>query len=219
VHQVNGSTNGPRIRVTINMTVGRDNVGELEFVARLAARNRFNLNFVPLRPYGRAPSELPQTMLSTAEFMKFSEQVQRMREDPEIVASGIRIIHRNMDLFCPAYPDSRWAPFPFNYSECGALTTGFGLCPDGRVNACSFLMGDPEFIGPSLLEVSVQEAWLDPSMEHFRRAEKLGCVGCRFYMQQCEGKCRAMVFAAGGKIRDGKLVGHDRYCYAAAMPC
>ena len=218
VHQVNRSETSREIRVTINMTVARDNIGELEFVARLAARNHFNLNFVPLRPYGRAPTELPQSILSTAEFMKFSEHVQQLREDPEIAASGIRIIHRNMDLFCPDYPDSSTEPFPFNYSECGALTTGFALCPDGHVNACSFLMDDPEFVGPSLLDVSVQEAWLDPSMEHFRRAEKLGCVGCRFYMRQCEGKCRAMVFASGGKILKEKLIGHDPYCFAAAMP-
>ena len=149
--------------------------------------------------------------------MAFSRQVQVMREDPEIRTSGIRIIHRNMDLFCPDYPDSSRQPYPFNYAECGALSTGMGLCLDGRINACSFLMDDPEFVGPSLLEVSVQQAWLDPAMERFRRAEKVGCTDCRFYMRQCEGKCRAMVLTTGGAIRDGKLVGTDPYCYAPLM--
>jgi len=206
-----------KIRVTINMTIGRDNVREVEFVVRLGAKYGYNVNFVPLRPYGRTPSQLPETMLSTEEFMRFSENVQRLREDPEIQASGIRVIHRNMDLFCPDYPDKSQEPYPFNYSDCGALATGFGLCPDGRVNACSFLMNDEEFLGPNMIDVSVQEAWLHPKMEHFRRAKKLGCHGCRFYMRQCEGKCRAMVLAEGGKIENGKLIGRDRYCFAHLM--
>jgi radical SAM protein with 4Fe4S-binding SPASM domain len=205
------------IRVTINMTIARDNVCDLEFVVRFAARHGCNVNFVPLRPFGRTLTDLQGKMLSTREFMEFSKAVQALREDPEIISSGIRIIHRNMDLFCPNYPDKTGIPYPFDYSECGALSTGFGLCPDGRVNACSFLMNVSEFLGPSMLEVSATEAWLHPSMNHFR-AQKVGCGKCRFYRNQCEGKCRAMVLANNGSIKDGRLLGFDPYCFAALMP-
>lgn len=215
-HNHNNPAN--KIRGTINMTVAKDNVSEIEFVMDLAASFGFNLNFVPLRPYGRTLTGLVDSMLSTAEFMDFSEKVQKLRESPCGVNSGIQIIHRNMDLFCPDYPDKTKLPYPFNYSDCGALSTGFGLCPDGRVNACSFLMSDPDFLGPSMLEVSVEEAWLHPRMEIFRRAAKIGCHGCRFYMRQCEGKCRAMVLANGGKIASGKLIGYDPYCFGNLMP-
>lgn len=206
-----------KIRVTINMTVSRDNAGELEYIIRLAAQHGYTVNFVPLRPFGRTVTDLQGDILSTEEFMKFSEQVQRLREDPQIRDSGIRIIHRNMDLFSPDYPDKSSLPYPFNYSECGALSTGMGLCPDGRINACSFLISDPDFVGPNLLDVSVAEAWLDPKMEHFRQARKLGCIGCRFYMRQCEGKCRAMVLANHGRIEGSRLIGHDPYCFARFM--
>lgn len=218
IAQFNKSHSDDKIKVTINMTIARDNVAEVEHVVRLGASYGYNVNFVPLRPYGRTPSCLPETMLSTQEFMEFSRNVQKLRDDPEIHASGIRVIHRNMDLFCPDYPDKSQEPFPFNYSTCGALATGFGLCPDGRVNACSFMMDDPEFVGPSLLEVSVTEAWFHPKMERFRKAMRVGCMGCRFYMHQCEGKCPAMVLAEGGRIEEGRLLGKDRYCFAAFMP-
>jgi radical SAM protein with 4Fe4S-binding SPASM domain len=218
IRQHNQNHLNAKIRVTINMTVAKDNVGEVDFVVRLAASFGFNANFVPLRPYGRTLTDLTGAILSTEEFMKFSENVQRLREDPEIKNSGSRIIHRNMDLFCPDYPDKSALPYPFKYSDCGALSTGFGLCSDGKVNACTFLTSDPDFIGPSMLEVSVQEAWLHPSMEFFRKASKVGCLGCRFYMKQCEGKCRAMVLANDGKITDGKLIGYDPYCFRHLMP-
>lgn len=218
ISEYNIANPGTKIKATINMTVARDNVNEVEFIVRLGADYGYNVNFVPLRPYGRTPSCLPETMLSTEEFMEFSRKVQELREVPEIRSSGIKIIHRNMDLFCPDYPDKSENPYPFNYSDCGALSTGFGLCPDGRVNVCSFLLDDPEFLGPNMKDVSVQEAWLHPRIEHFRRVKKLNCNNCRFYMNQCEGKCRAMVLAEGGRIRNGKLFGNDRYCFRSLMP-
>jgi len=51
----------------------------------------------------------------------------------------------------------------------------------------------------------------------FRRATKVGCSNCRFYRHQCEGKCRAMVLANGGKIANGKLIGRDPYCFGGLM--
>ena len=207
-----------KVQVTVNMTVAKDNVGDVEFVVRTGAEFGWNVNFVPLRPYGRALDGLSKNTMTTRQFMSFSENVQRLRDLPEIKASGIKIIHRNMDLFCQDYPNRDGLPVPFDYSDCGALTTGFGLSPDGHVNACSFLMTDPDFIGPSMVTASVTEAWLHPNMERSRKAQKIGCTGCRFYRKQCEGKCRAMVLANGGRIENGKLLGLDPYCYRAYMP-
>ena len=55
-------------------------------------------------------------------------------------------------------------------------------------------------------------------MEHFRRAKKVGCGGCRFYMNQCEGKCIAMVLANKGRIENASLIGRDPYCFMPLMP-
>lgn len=208
------------IRVTINMTVARDNIGQVPYVIRFAADRRFNTNFVPLRPYGRSLEGLRDQMLSTEEFMELGKLAQSLREDPAIKASGIKIIHKNMDLFCPDYPDRSGEPWPFSYGDCGALTTGWGIGPDGKANACSFLMSDPYFVSDQpLLDDDIQGVWLGEKMEHFRNAKKVSCdCNCRFYHKQCEGMCRAMVLANGGKIDGGKLIGRDPYCFRNLMP-
>jgi radical SAM protein with 4Fe4S-binding SPASM domain len=207
------------IRVTINMTVARDNIDQVPYVIRFAAERGFNTNFVPLRPYGRSLEGLKDQMLSTEEFMGLGRLAQDLREDPVIKASGIKIIHKNMDLFCPDYPDRSGEPWPFSYGDCGALTTGWGIGPDGRANTCSFLMGDPYFVSDKpLLDDDIQGVWLGEKMEHFRSAKKVAChAGCKFYHKQCEGMCRAMVLANGGKIEGGKLIGRDPYCFRHLM--
>jgi radical SAM protein with 4Fe4S-binding SPASM domain len=216
IKEHNESRPDKKIRTTLNMTVGKENSQHVEDIVKMGAKYRCNVNFVPTRPYGRATVD---DLLSTEEFMKFSENVQQLRGDPEVKKSGVKVIHRNMDLFNNNMPDKRKNPLPFNYSSCGALATGFGLSPDGRVNACSFLAGNPEYVGLNLAEsgITVYDAWLDPKMERIRKAERQGCTPCGYYKQQCEGKCLAMVLAEGGKIENGKIIGRDRYCFAPLM--
>lgn len=216
VRKYNEEEKKQNVKVTINTTVAKDNVNEAEHVVRLGAKYGYNVNFTPLRPYGQAISWLGNAMLSPEEFLEFSRKVEDLREDPEVKTSGIKVIHANMDLFSSKYQDKSKMPYPFNFSECTALSTAVGLCPDGRVNICSFLMKE-EFLGPNLLEVSVYEAWLHPKTDRFRRIVKTGCIDCKYYMRQCKGKCRAMVFASGGGIKDSKLVGEDPYCFAHLM--
>lgn len=210
-------SSGDRLNVTIATAVGKDNVGDVEFLTRLAAAYGFNINFMPLKPSGRARETSTSEMLTTEEYMEFSRLVQHMREDPEVSESGIKIIYKYKDLFCNAYPDSSQKPFPFSYSECGALTTAISMLPDGRVFACPFVLDFDTagtFIGPNMNDVTVQEAWFHSNFEKFRNAQKVQCGDCTYYMRQCRGACRATVLGSGGEIRDGKLLGDDPYCYA-----
>lgn len=206
-----------KILGTLNMTIGKQNYKHIGQVVDLAIENHFNFNIVPCRPYGRADLA---DLLTTGEFMEFSRDLQKQRERAK--PYGVKVIHKNMDLFNQDMPDKSSLPVPFNYSNCGALGTGFGLSPDGRVNACSFLAGNPDYSGKNLLDddVTVYDAWLDPKMDAIRKAQKVGCSSgkCDYYMKQCEGKCVAMVLAEGGRIQDGKLIGKDRYCFKNLMP-
>lgn len=209
-----------KINVVINTAVGKDNINDIEFLIRLAARDGHNVNFIPLKPSGRARDTLQEDMLSTREFMQFSHSIQKLREDPDIAASGISIGHKYKDLFCPSYKDQSDKPFPFNYAECGALTTAISMLPDGRVFACPFVLEldkAGEFIGPNMNTSSVEEAWYHPKIEKYRSAQKIGCEGCIFYKKQCRGACKATVLGYGGEIKDGKLLGKDPYCYAPLM--
>lgn len=213
IYEYNHGNPDKKISVALSMTVGKDNMCDIEFMVRLSARYGYNINFIPLKPSGRAYRNLPEALLSTKEYMEFAKKVQWLREDPEIKESGIKIGLHHKDLFCPDYPDKSNFPYPFNYSECSALTTAMDILPDGRVIACSFLMDNPEFIGPNILDVSVYDAWQHPTMERYRRAQKQNCANCRFYMKQCRGTCRATVLLNGGKIEKHKLIGRDPYCF------
>ncbi len=216
IQQFNAANPERAIRVTLNQTVGKANVQDVEYIVKLGASLRFNVNFVPTRPYGRAKVS---DLLTTQEFMEFSRNVQALREDPQVKGSKIKVIHKNMDLFNTDLQDKSAMPYPFNYSACGALSTGLGICPDGRTNACSFLIDDPNYVGMNLADpaVSIYDAWLDPKFEAIRQADKIGCQNCSYYMRQCEGKCYAMVLAEGGKFENNKLVGYDRNCFRALM--
>jgi radical SAM protein with 4Fe4S-binding SPASM domain len=207
-----------RISVTVNMTIGRDNLSDVAYVIRLAAASGFNVNFVPLKVTGRASSSMQDTMLSTAEYMVFVGEVQRLREEPEIKSAHVKLGVKHKDLYCSDYPDRSDLPCPIDNSECQALTVAVGLLPDGRVFACPFLMDHSEFIGPSVLTSSIYEAWLHPALQRFRQAVKVDCLDCCFYKERCRGKCRATVLLDGGAICDGSLVGDDRYCFRHLLP-
>jgi radical SAM protein with 4Fe4S-binding SPASM domain len=220
IHQFNKRHPDKRIQGIIATAVGKDNIKDVPFLARLAAKYRFNINFMPLKPSGRARYSLTDEMFNPKEYMEFARTVQNLREEGAIKKSGISIILKYKDLFCPLYENKSNKPFPFNYAECGALTTYISMMPDGQVFSCPFILDvDPtgRYLGPNILNVSVEEAWNNPNFEAYRNAKKIGCIGCKFYMKQCRGKCRATVLGFGGEIRNGKLIGNDPQCFASLL--
>ncbi|MBD3208361.1 MAG: radical SAM protein [Candidatus Nealsonbacteria bacterium] len=218
IHEYKKSNPTQDLEVILNMTVGKDNVSDIGFVTKLATKYKFGVKFVTLKPAGRASENLPERTLSAKEYMEFAERVQDLREEQQIKESGIPIILNHQDLFSTNYSDRSSLPYPFNYSECTALTTAMDILPDGKVIACSFLMDFPEFIGPNILDVSVSEAWRHPAMERFRWAKKEDCVDCGFYMNKCRGYCRSTVLLNGGKIEGRRLNGKDPYCFRSLLP-
>ena len=209
------------IKVTLAAAIGKDNMRDVGFLGDIAVEYGFNLNFMPLKPSGRATVDLSNEMPTTQEYMEFARNVQLLRERSDVRQSGIKIIFKYKDLFNPTYPNKSDQPFPFNFSECGALTTAISMMPDGTLFSCPFILDFDKvgkFTGPNILNTSVQEAWLDPRFQKFRHVDKLECNGCRYYMKQCRGACKATVLGYGGEIRDGKLLGHDEYCYMPLMP-
>lgn len=204
----------------IAAAIGRDNVRDVPFLARLAAKYKFTINFMPLKPSGRARYALSNEMLNPHEYMTFAKTVQDLREEETIKKSGIKVILKYKDLFCGSYEDKSDKPFPFNYAECGALTKYISMMPDGQVFSCPFILDvDPtgKYLGPNMINTSVEDAWNNPNFESYRAADKIGCTECRFYMKQCRGKCRATVLGFGGKIAGGKLIGDDPQCFAPLL--
>lgn len=208
------------IKVIIATAVGRDNVKDVPFLVYLAAKYGFNINFIPLKPSGRARYTLNDEMLNPREYKEFAKKVQQLRGDGKIIKSGIKISLKYKDLYCPSYEDKSDKPFPFNYAECGALTTYLSMMPNGQVFSCPFILDvdtERKYIGPNMIGTSVSEAWNHPNFERYRNAEKIGCIDCKFYMKQCRGKCRATVLGFGGRIEEGKLIGDDPQCFVSLL--
>lgn len=205
-----------KLKVILNTAIGRDNIKDIQYTSFLGAKYGCDVKFVPLKIGGRAYKNL---ILFPREYMQFAKKVQQLRQNSKIKKSGIKIILNHKDLFNLSYQDRSIFPHPFNYSQCSALTTAMDVLPDGRTVACSFLMDNPDFIGPNILDVSVYEAWQHPIMERFRRANKEDCINCKFYMKQCRGPCRASILLSGGKIKGTKLKGRDPYCFKNLLPC
>lgn len=220
IQEFNIGNSDHKINGIIAAAVGRDNVDDIEFLVRLAIEYGVDINFMPLKPSGRARSTMNDLYFTPLEYMRFARRVEDARQMPEVKDSDTKIILKYKDLFSGDYPDKSKLPYPFNYSECGALTTAISILPDGRVYSCPFVLDvDPDgaYMGPNMIDVSAYEAWLNPSFQKYRAATKEECVDCEFYMKQCRGACRATVLGNGGSIIDGRLVGSDPQCFASLL--
>ncbi|MCK5633123.1 radical SAM protein [bacterium] len=210
IHKYNQDNPDRKPKVILNVVIDKNNIQDMEFMVYLAAKYGHDVKFVPIRPDGRASKS---SMLSTKEYMEFARKIECLKENPKIKDFHINILLNHQNLFLSNYTDKSNLPYPFNFSQCTALTTAMDILPDGRVVTCSFLMDDSEFIGPNILDVSVYEAWKHSKMECFRRSRKEECLTCEFYMKQCRGSCRSNIILNGGRIEGNKLIGKDPYCF------
>jgi MoaA/NifB/PqqE/SkfB family radical SAM enzyme len=64
IREFNRGKSEGRIKGIVATAIGRDNVSEIEFLMRLAAQYGVDINFMPLKPSGRARSTLTGTYLA-----------------------------------------------------------------------------------------------------------------------------------------------------------
>lgn len=216
IYKYNQDNPKRKLKVILNVAIGKDNIQDMEFMIYIAAKYNYDIKFVPLRPDGRASKS---SMLSKKEYMEFARKLQQLKENPEIKNFHINILLNHQNLFLSDYTDKSNLPYPFNSSQCTALTTAMDVLPDGSVLACSLLMDKPEFVGPNILDVSVYEAWKHSKMEYFRHSQREECLTCKFYMKQCRGACRSNIILNGGSIEGNKLTGIDPYCFKDLLLC
>jgi len=201
-----------QITVCLNPTISRENWHLAEFLVRRAvelggAKLGIEINFMPLRPFGKGRNLIPK-MLDPKEWLSFTKEIARLRNDPTVRETGLRIYSMNMDIF-GCYPDCTDRPVPFDRSSCGAATFRMGLGPDGGGNICGFIGAEAEFKTPTTREASVLDIWHSEAFEKFRHVVKEPCELCGFYRKECVGVCKAMSYIATGDF--GK---YDHYCFA-----
>ncbi|MFA5776861.1 MAG: radical SAM protein [Parcubacteria group bacterium] len=217
LHEYNENSKN-KIPVVINVAIGSDNIRETDFLVEVAMEYKCDINFIPLKPSGRAiDNDTNKLILTANQYKKFAKKIQDLRSKKEVINSGIKVLLKHKDLFNYNLKDKSQNPFPFDNSECGALIRDISILPDGRVVACPFLIDYPEFIGPNAIGMSVDEIWHHSMAEHYRNAKKIDCLKCSFYKKECRGKCRSTVILTGGKIKGGKLLGGDPFCFAHLM--
>lgn len=204
-------TAGRIITVCLNPTISKENAHLAEFLVHKAidiggAKLGVEINFMPLRPFGKATNLLSQ-MLDAEGWLKFTREIARLRNDPRVKEDGIRLYSRNMDLF-GCYEDCHSRPVPFDRSDCGAATFRMGLSPNGQGNICGFIGTAKEFAAPTIREMSLLDVWHSKPFESFRNIIKEPCVACRFYRKECVGICKSMSYILTGEF--GK---RDHYCF------
>jgi len=199
-----------RPKVILNVSIGRDNITCIDFVINLAVEYGHDIKFVPIRAGGRASKGL---VLCTEEYRKFANTIYTYGNDHIVKKRGIKISLNHQNLFSKENKNISKNPYPFNFSQCTALTTSIDILPDGKVVACSFVMGNKDFTGMNIKNKSVYSAWNDPKMQKFRESEKEKCKTCKFYKKRCRGVCRSNILLNGGSIASGKIIGEDVYCF------
>jgi MoaA/NifB/PqqE/SkfB family radical SAM enzyme len=217
----------PAVRVRLNMTVARHNVGAIEAVARLAAEHEVgSLNLIPLRPYGRAAKAMAPLLFDGAAYYGFLREVRRLRR----LFPAVEFITA-MDLEDPSATTSR-DRIVQKKATCAAGVEACVVGPQGHVFGCSYSPASfpgqataeerELFIPGNVRDEPLRTIWRDSRRwEVFRnlgKSKNEKCGTCGHYQVRCTGSCQIMSYyekqharevAAGrAELKDF----HDPYC-------
>lgn len=180
------------IDVGITFVCHSGNIHELEDVIRLAAGFQAKgVKVSPLMPWGRAKVELNEYIPP----FKFRGEL----KDSVLLAckrTGVSLLSElHIDIGMPE-------EHPFGCP----LVMGMTLLPDARVIPCE-VFGEkisPDVILGDLKEQTVEEVWLSPKAEWFRRAASVAnkhiCNECQ-HLQVCGSYCIAEIFLKYNTLR------------------
>lgn len=205
IHEHNKNTDSPT-NVIINTVLSRENMNDVDFLINLASNYGYDIKFVPLKPAGRADKKL---MLSKDEYMIFVKKLQESRK----IFNNIKILLNHCDLFLEKDKNVSDLPYPFNFSQCSALSTAMDIGPSGETFACSFIMDKNEFRGLNILDNSIYEAWEHPNMNNFRNLYGDKCFDCKFYTKKCRGVCRSNILLINDLEKKNMKEKRDPYCF------
>lgn len=194
---------GLPVRVRVNMTVARHNVGAIEAVAKVAADHGVgSLNLIPLRPYGRAAKAMSALMFDGARYYDYLREVRRLRAQ----YTGVEFITA-MDLEDPQATTSR-DRIVQKKQTCAAGVEACVVGPQGHVFGCSYSPASfPDqasseehalFIPGNIRTEPLRAIWRDSRRwEVFRDLEKSKnekCTTCDHYQVRCTGSCQIMSY-------------------------
>jgi MoaA/NifB/PqqE/SkfB family radical SAM enzyme len=197
--------------IIVNFCFGTENYKKYDFVLDYCVENGFHINLMPIRETGYNKENLSKK-LSAEQFMAFSEYIEESRHRPGVKESGIKVIHKNFDLFNKEYPSKEHLPPPFN-GVCGAANFGIAIVGGGDSYVCGFAIDDK--IGTNnLFEKSMSDVWNSPEFNRFRDIpQHENCKSCEFNHRSCShGGCKIMMLQSGAENKDS-------YCFKELLGC
>ena len=179
------------VKVGVNCVVSRQNFERLTGVFDFAAkRGLTDVEFLRLKPTGRARSVYFERRLTPAQNREFYPAIRNLSQEYGVAA---KIDCSFVPMFCWHRPDKALME-QFSVYGCEAGNVLLGVRSDGRFAGCSFLSGEENIL-------ELPRLWGDS--EHLSRLREWPdrapepCRSCD-YLEICKGGCRAVAgFVAG----------------------
>ncbi len=185
--------------------IGRGNHGDLEGLAAMASEQGVGLKVSPLRPIGRAVTELPDALIQPSDYLGVVRRVVKLRELYPAVRffTDFDILTATTDEDCTRNEAG---------ASCQAGRTMVNVGYDGQILPCGFFhTGSALFSAGSVYDTPIGDVWSDaPAFAPFRiHTKSERCQGCRYYQKRCAGGCPAIAH-----FSTGQFDAHDPTCFA-----
>jgi radical SAM protein with 4Fe4S-binding SPASM domain len=207
-------------RIRINTVIGKYNKNEIDFLAKLADElGAESLNLIPLRPYGRASTLLPDQMLSKKEFYEMIKTINELRKTHKVkFTTTIDLLNKD-NL-------SKQDKIVKKERTCAAGVEGAVISPLGSIYGCSYSpasdpltkdeRGKEIFVAGNLREQKFSKIWLDSKkwavFRDLKQYKNEKCFSCNHYKHECVGSCPVMAYNENGALNT-----FDPYCFRDLM--
>ena len=181
--------------VQLGVHLCRLNKSDVPGLINLASDLGVDIKFSPLRPIGRAVSEMADQFLMPVEFYRCVQTITRLRAS----LSHIRIT-TDFDILQPVDPSTHPTLKP---PTCPAGRSMLNVNYDGFVYPCAFLVTlDRAFAAGRVQDASLSSLWRGaPVFQLFRALVKEdACQKCFAYRQTCTGGCLAVSYVLTGRL-------------------
>ncbi|MBJ6724233.1 radical SAM/SPASM domain-containing protein [Geomesophilobacter sediminis] len=173
------------VKVGVNCVVSRENFDHLEAMFGFAKeRGLTDVEFLRLKPAGRARSDYYQRRLTAAQHREFYPLIRDLSRRYQVAA---KIDCSFVPMFCWHRPDKQLME-QFSVYGCEAGNVLLGVRSDGRFAGCSFLTGEESILDlPALWSRSAHLK----ALRGFPESAPEPCRSCA-YLDICKGGCRAV---------------------------
>ncbi|HOX22037.1 MAG TPA: radical SAM protein [Elusimicrobiales bacterium] len=172
------------VNVRLTTILSRKNMDDIETLVELAAQFATTINFISMRPIGRAigSQDIPDFEQHYASAVRVNELRKKY--------AGIFIFHSDLPL-PEAYDSPRERKKQGILQPCGFMDSFMQISADGCFWPHHFLEHlDSRFKIGRFPEMSVLDAWYSPKMDGFRewlRALRARCADCSELNSRCSG--------------------------------